>query len=96
MLTRRCDNPDCHAVIDEPTFLELSARVLKSDGKEQQDALRDAEGHTGESYGDYCRVCIEDGSAIDDILADLVKRKVWSRAKPPVKRSTIRPTAKSQ
>lgn len=56
---RRCGA--CGKPIESERFIQLTARLLLSDGGEYQDELRQA-------IGDYCRACLQSGAATKDAL----------------------------
>lgn len=68
MITRLCDA--CLVPIPGPHCLELSVRVIRTTGDDQQGAVNQEEFH-----GEYCDGCVLSGLAMKDLLGDLTKYK---------------------
>ena len=54
-LTRSCDG--CGQTIEQEQHIEVTARVLKTHGTEEQDTAHS-------NYGDFCDGCIASGDAL--------------------------------
>ena len=66
MMARQCEG--CDKMIEQKKFLELAARLLKTDQDDNQDAVK-------EVRGDYCDKCISNGKALKDLLSDETLQK---------------------
>jgi hypothetical protein len=62
MMVRKCDS--CGDMIDTKTFIELTARVLKSEEGPEQDTEK-------QFIGDYCKSCLNSGNAIKDLIGSI-------------------------
>lgn len=71
-ITRKCGA--CAAMIERALCLELQARVMRTDGGPDQDAVAQA-------YDEYCDACIANGEALQDLLSGLPKYKLGGREK---------------
>ena len=70
-LTRICEA--CHQRITTRGFLNLHASLWMTDGPEIQDP-------TADSYGEFCRPCVDSGKAVRSLLA-LIDTTMNARAK---------------
>lgn len=61
-LTRKCGA--CGQMITTARYYEITIRLLKTDGPEEQKSF-------AQCFDDYCMSCIENGSAIKDLFLSL-------------------------
>ena len=62
-ITRKCES--CNQMIPQECYVELTVRILRTNEGDNQTTME-------QTYGDYCDGCVANGSALEDLVAELV------------------------